>query len=84
MNSTSYQTVEELATTRESNFNNMSRFSTRPKLNKAHRFDSDSPHKYLCESQDQVPGFDLERTNWNRLKKMWDGNRADLKFGRFR
>lgn len=85
MQSTGYQTLEVAATTRESNFNNMRRFSTRPKIAKAHDFNSDSPHKYLEDKEPQpVPCFDLEKTNWNQLKKLWDGNRADLKFDRFR
>lgn len=28
--------------------------------------------------------FDLEKTNWNRLKKLWDGQKANLKFDKFR
>lgn len=63
----------------------MSRFSFKPRANKAHPFESDSPHKYLeMEKEERVPMFDLEKTNWNRLKKMWDGQRANLRFDKFR
>lgn len=54
------RTLEEVATTRESHFNNMRRFSTKVRANKAHPFDSDSPHKYLdLQKEERVPVFDL-------------------------
>jgi hypothetical protein len=66
------RTLDELKMARESNFNNMSRFSTKVQPNKAHPFDSDSPHKYLdLVKEKRLPGFDLEKTNWGRLRRMW-------------
>ena len=30
------------------------------------------------------PVYDLQATNWNRVKKRWNGVKTDLKFDRFR
>ena len=68
--SASFFDKETMRKTMESNFNNYRRFSLRVSPEKAHDFNSDSPHKYLEKSQiPKNPEYDLTNSNESFLRK---------------
>lgn len=75
-----------LQTVTESNFNNFKRFSFKPRLQRAHQFESDSGHEYLreVEERDRSPEYDVQASNETFVHRSMPKTKGEKRFYLYR